>query len=213
MVPERSLWEKIIGRTPLGQTARELYAAADTADRLHGHLAQLPAGWMAVSGFPVGTGDVTVEHVLVGPAGVFTVGTAAERDQRRPDEFARTRAETTRLRTQWARGLDHDVPVQSIVVHDRTPATPTSDTGAIAIIESELIPTLTELPAVLDDGHTQRLAAMVAAVSTPARIEHSDAFTRLRRDVISARRVRRGWLIGAVSAAVAAAAGAAITLL
>ncbi len=214
--PERTLWSKVIGRSPLGDEARALYAAAETAHRTTRHLSQLPAGWMALTGFPVGTGDVVVDHVLVGPAGVFTVGTATGTTPRRPDDAdqVRARTETTRLRTAWARGLDHDVPVQSIVVHDRVPASTDTDTGAIAIVDSALLPTLADQPAVLDEDHTRRLAEMVAgaSVSTPAPAIDGEAFTRLRRDVAVARRVRVSWWVSGATALVAASAAAIILL-
>lgn len=126
----------------------------------------------------------------------------------------RARTETTRLRTAWARGLDHDVPVQSIVVHDRVPAVTDTDTGAIAIVDSALLPTLADQPTVLDEDHTRRLAEMVsdASVHAPALAADGEAFTRLRRDVAAARRVRVSWWVSGAAALVAASAAAIILL-
>ena len=38
-------------------------------------LARLPKGWRVIHSVPVGEGDSDIDHVVIGPAGVFTLNT------------------------------------------------------------------------------------------------------------------------------------------
>ena len=48
---------------------------ADGEEEVARRLRKLGEGWMVLHGVPVGSGDSDIDHVVIGPAGVFTINT------------------------------------------------------------------------------------------------------------------------------------------
>src|SRR5687768_6936827 len=74
-VPPNTAVQRFFGVSPLGREAEPWYVGAlgelDVARRLDG----LGPGWYVLHSVPVGTGSSDLDHVVIGPAGVFTINT------------------------------------------------------------------------------------------------------------------------------------------
>lgn len=63
------------GRSPLAENAVSWYRGALGEIAVGNILAQLPEGWHARHALPVGTRETDIDHLVVGPGGVFTINT------------------------------------------------------------------------------------------------------------------------------------------
>ena len=79
-VPARSAVARLFGRSPLSADSRPWYVGAlgelDVARRLE----VLGPDWTVLHAVPIGTRGSDVDHVAVGPAGVFTINTKFHED-------------------------------------------------------------------------------------------------------------------------------------
>lgn len=69
----RSRFERVVGVDPIGPQALSWYAGALGERQVAGRLAGLPAGWTVFHSLPVGRDGADIDHLVVGPGGVFTV--------------------------------------------------------------------------------------------------------------------------------------------
>ena len=74
-VRPRTRAERIFGRDPVDADARTLFAGADGERAVASALAQLPDGWTVLHSLPVGRSGADIDHLVVGPAGIFTIDT------------------------------------------------------------------------------------------------------------------------------------------
>jgi hypothetical protein len=75
VVRPRSPIGRLFGRSPLDTDGRLWYAAASGEIAVAAALSALPAGWQVFHGLPVGMSGSDVNHLVVGPAGIFTIKT------------------------------------------------------------------------------------------------------------------------------------------
>jgi hypothetical protein len=66
---------RLFGSSPLHPDARTWYRGALGEIEVAGILSRLGAEWTVLHAVPVGSGDSDIDHVVVGPAGVFTINT------------------------------------------------------------------------------------------------------------------------------------------
>lgn len=71
----RSFLERIFGASPLSPDSWPWYKGALGEIAVGRILAGLGPDWLVLHAVPVGTGSTDIDHVLVGPAGVFTINT------------------------------------------------------------------------------------------------------------------------------------------
>ncbi|MFF2347351.1 nuclease-related domain-containing protein [Pseudarthrobacter sp. NPDC058119] len=71
----RSTLQRIFGVSPLTQESSPWYRGALGEIAVGRLLANLGPEWLVLHAVPVGTGTSDIDHVLVGPAGVFTINT------------------------------------------------------------------------------------------------------------------------------------------
>jgi hypothetical protein len=80
-VPPNTAVQRFFGVSPLGREAEPWYVGAlgelDVARRLGG----LGPGWYVLHSVPIGTGSSDLDHVVIGPSGVFTINTKHHRGQ------------------------------------------------------------------------------------------------------------------------------------
>jgi len=74
-LPERSRLARIFGASPLSPEARAWYSTALSEIAVGEELAGLPAEWSVLHALPVGVGSSDLDHIVIGPAGVFIVNT------------------------------------------------------------------------------------------------------------------------------------------
>lgn len=73
--PPRSAVGQLFGARPLGAESAPWYWGALGEREVGAFLAQLGPEWTVLHAVPVGKGSSDIDHVLVGPAGVFTLNT------------------------------------------------------------------------------------------------------------------------------------------
>lgn len=74
-VPAPSGFARFLGRSPLSAETRPWYRGALGELATGRVLATLGPGWHVLHAVPVGKGDSDVDHVVIGPGGVFTLNT------------------------------------------------------------------------------------------------------------------------------------------
>ncbi|KFF59744.1 hypothetical protein JF66_09175 [Cryobacterium sp. MLB-32] len=73
VVPRRSPLARVLGRSPLHQDNVAWYDGARDDIALGASLAKLPPDWAVFHSLPVGKRSAEIAHLVVGPAGVFTI--------------------------------------------------------------------------------------------------------------------------------------------
>lgn len=71
----RTALERLVGRDPVEPDARPWYAGAIGERAVAARLTGLPEGWTVLHSLPVGRNGADIDHLVVGPGGVFTVNT------------------------------------------------------------------------------------------------------------------------------------------
>jgi len=74
--------EKFFGASPLAQNARSWYLGALGEIVVAEKLERLGEGWRVINAVPVGAAGSDIDHVVVGPAGVFTINTKAHANKK-----------------------------------------------------------------------------------------------------------------------------------
>lgn len=74
-LPPRSSVARLFGRCPLGADSVSWYRGAQGEIAVGEILAQLPPEWTVFHALPIGTKDADIDHLIIGPGGIFTVNT------------------------------------------------------------------------------------------------------------------------------------------
>jgi len=74
-VPPRSAIARLFGLSPLSAESRPWYEAAVSEIEVGDALARLGDDWVVLHAVPVGTGTTDIDHVVIGPGGVFIINT------------------------------------------------------------------------------------------------------------------------------------------
>lgn len=74
-VPPRSGIARLFGLSPLSAESRPWYEAAVSEIEVGDALAHLGDDWVVLHALPVGTGTTDIDHVVIGPGGVFIINT------------------------------------------------------------------------------------------------------------------------------------------
>jgi hypothetical protein len=74
-VPPQSAAAKLFGQNPLHPEARSWYRGALGEIEVAEVLSKLGPEWTVLHAVPVGSGSSDIDHVVIGPAGVFTINT------------------------------------------------------------------------------------------------------------------------------------------
>jgi hypothetical protein len=71
----RTRLERLVGRDPVEPDARSWYTGAMGERAVASRLATLPPGWTVLHSLPVGRNGADIDHLVVGPGGVFSINT------------------------------------------------------------------------------------------------------------------------------------------
>jgi len=74
-MPSRSPVARALGVSPLDEERAAWYRGALGEAAVGRLLEKLPEGWTVLHAVPVGKGDSDIDHVVIGPGGVFTINT------------------------------------------------------------------------------------------------------------------------------------------
>ncbi|GAB3603389.1 nuclease-related domain-containing protein [Microbacterium aureliae] len=212
--PARTGAQRFFGRSPLSVESRPWYLGALGELEVARLLDQLGPGWLAIHAIPVGTAGSDVDHIVIGPGGVFTINSkfheggnvwvASRRllvNGQRTDHLRNAEYEARRvgkLLTQAARHPVDITPVIAIVAARRL--TIRERPERIIVLNAARLPQwLQSRTAVLTASDVDTLSRIAAAPATwgnPA-IPQPDlvAFAQLRTAVAAARNRRLGWAL------------------
>lgn len=210
--------ERLVGRDPLEPDARPWYTGALGERSVAARLATLPDGWTVLHSLPVGRGGADVDHLVVGPGGVFTINTKHHVDasvwvagrtvlvagQRQP-YAARSEAEGRRVDRIVAEVVA-DAPVVRplVVVVGAKRLTVKAGPVAVTVLRAEQLRRwLVAQPARLTPAQVQRLVDRFDDPATwqpavEAGPELLLAFRRVTREMRAAARTRLAWATGLV---------------
>lgn len=219
-VPKNTAVQRFFGVSPLGRDAEPWYVGALGELEVARRLGALGPGWYVLHSVPVGTGASDLDHVVIGPAGVFTINTKHHRGQdvwvgakrilvngQRTDHLRNAAYEAKRaskLLSVAARRLVDVTPTVAIV--GARPMTVRERPTDVAVLhDHELVRWLQRRPVTLTPEQVQHLAAVAARPAAWKRMPESEvvdhaAFDRLREAIGRARRRRQVWISAVVAA-------------
>lgn len=236
-VPSRSRAARLFGRSPLSPQSRPWYVGALGELEVARRLEALGAEWTVRHAVPVGTRGSDIDHIVLGPAGVFTINTKFHEDARiwvssrqlrvngQPkDHLRNARYEAQRVAKILTAATDTTVTVSPMVVivgaKDITIREQPADVAVVR--ETQVVRRLRSSPPTLSPDQLATIAAVLVDrgtwTTTPAdRPDVTPAFAELRREVRSAKRVRLTWALAALGGGTALilafASGAFVSLL
>jgi hypothetical protein len=226
----RTRLERVLGRDPLEAEARSWYAGATGERAVAARLATLPPGWTVLHSLPVGRHGADIDHLVIGPGGVFTVNTKHHVDAslwvagrtvlvsgHRTAMIAAAETEARRVDRLIA-GLLVDPPAVKpvVAVVGAKRLTVRRSPQVVQVLRAEhLRRWLRAQPQRLTAAEVERVVAVLAQPSSwqPAAEAGPElllAFGRVAAQVRAAARVRLGWAFGLV--ALTGAGSAAIVL-
>lgn len=211
--------ERVVGRDPLDPEARPWYTGAMGERSVAARLTGLPEGWTVLHSLPVGRGGADVDHLVVGPAGVFTINTKHHVDasvwvagrtvlvagQRQP--YAHRSETEARRVDRIVAEVVADAPVVRplVVVVGAKRLTVKAGPVAVTVLRAEQLQRwLAAQPARLTPAQVQRLVARFEDPGTwqptaEAGPELLLAFRRVTGEVRAAARTRLAWAVGLVA--------------
>jgi Nuclease-related domain len=182
-------------------------------------LSGLPGGWYAFHSLPIGSDDSDIDHVVVGPAGIFTINTKHHRGKKiwvGGGTFM-----VNGQRHSYIRNAEHEAARLTRVVRGKLPVAP-AVRPIIAVVGSESI-TVKSAPrdvhidggrtvlrwlkkqrAILSPDAVEQIAALLDDPTTWRLVEPlnrevlSSRFDQLVNEVERARSIQTAWKVGGV---------------
>lgn len=219
-VPTNTAVQRFFGVSPLGRDAEPWYVGALGELEVARRLAALGPGWYVLHSVPVGAGASDLDHVVIGPAGVFTINTKHHRGQnvwvgakrilvngQRTDHLRNAAYEAKRaskLLSGAARMLVDVTPIV-VIVGARRMTVRERPYDVAVLHDHELVRWLQRRPVTLTPEQVQHVAAVAAQPAAWKRMPETDAidhaaFDRLHVAIGRARRRRRAWVFAVVAA-------------
>lgn len=219
----RSTLQRIFGVSPLGEETWPWYRGALGEIAVGRILAGLGHDWLVLHAVPVGTGSTDIDHVLVGPAGVYTINTknhsgqpvwvagktlmVAGKKTRHLYNAAHEAARASKLLSAAA-GDAVEATAVVVIVSPKSLTIKAAPEQVKVLTERQLLRWLNRRPHVLDPEHVSRI---VAAADVPRTWHRSPAdsgdaetiqqdFAVLQSLVDRARRRRTAWVLGVPAA-------------
>ena len=221
----RGRLRRLFGSSPLGPDSQPWYSGSLGERSVGRSLQQLGPAWTVVHAVPVGRGTSDIDHVLIGPGGVFTLNTKRHAGQRvwaagtaflvggrkqphlrnalHEAERASKLLSTVVGRPVEVHGVIVVVDAKSVVVKERHPR--------VAVLEQhQLVRWLQRRRPSLDREDVEAVSSAAVQASTWHRnpVESTDPalleqrYAALRAQVNHARRRRVGWTLAGFAATV-----------
>jgi hypothetical protein len=172
----RSLAGRIFGRSPLGPESAERYRHAQAQLAVGELLERLPPEWTVISSAPPREGHPGIDHVVLGPSGIFTISSKLHKDKKvwvadsilvadghtHPD-IPETERHARRVTTILESRMPLPAPVHPIVaVVDAKQITIREQPQTVHVMDAwEVRPALVSAPAVLDAGDLHQIRAIL----------------------------------------------------
>lgn len=221
--PTRSAVSRALGVSPLDEERAAWYRGALGEAAVGRLLDKLPNGWAVLHAVPVGKGDSDIDHVVIGPGGVFTVNTKNHsgqkvwvagrtfmvNGQKQPHlRNAEYEAQRVSRLLSAAAGFRVDVAPVIAVVDPASLTMRERPEQVVVLTSSQLVRWLKKRPATLAPEQVRALfdisvdPAAWHASPTPGREPAAvrSSFSALDLQVRHARRIRRAWACGLLGA-------------
>ncbi|MET0886090.1 MAG: nuclease-related domain-containing protein, partial [Mycetocola sp.] len=221
-VPTRSATARLFGRSPLSDESLSWYLGSLGELEVARVLDRLGDGWLVVHAIPVGSAGSDIDHLVVGPGGVFTInakfheGASVWVGSRRllvngqkTDHLRNAAFEARRVAgilTSAAGAPVGVTPIVAVVAEGRI-TVKERPADVVVLSSGRLARWLQNRSAVLTSDEVARLQRLVAIPETwgDHSLEPADlaGFAALRETVAKARRRRRIWAFGVLAAPLA----------
>ena len=226
LVAPRNPLERLIGCSPLGADGVRCFEAARAEIAVGLALAELPREWIVFHSLPVGDSGADVDHLVIGPGGVFALH--SDRQARKAVQVAGRSVLVGARKIPYIREAEYEAVCLTTVLSQRMPRA-ASVHGVVVLVDTKSVTVkappsrvkivevahlcewLQGLPPVLAPLDRLEIAGFVEnpvlwqalAALDPA--ESLQRFGVLEAEVARARRTRRLWLpVGMVLTTVAA---------
>jgi len=225
----RSQGARFFGRSPLTADSRPWYLGALGELDVAGRLAALGPEWVVLHSVPVGTRGSDIDHVLIGPAGVFTVNTKHHAGGRvwvggqrlmvngqKTDHLRNARHEASRAERLLRAALGEEVSVRAVVVvvGARSVTFRSRPEDVSVVTAPQVVRWLRKQKPILEQAEVFRIAEAASVGATwsaePGPIADESSFVALQEEVESARRVRMTWVAALAVGTVALGASLAL---
>ncbi|WP_245413276.1 nuclease-related domain-containing protein [Arthrobacter celericrescens] len=219
-VPAQTAIGRILGRSPLTAEARSWYQGATAEIAVGKILSGLGPEWTVLHAVPVGSGSSDIDHVVIGPGGIFTLNTKNHSGQ--SVWVAGRTLMVSGSKTRHIPNSAYEAQRASKLLGSAN-GTPVSATGVVVICGAKTL-TIKEWPADVVVLSSQRLAnwlrrqpqrltvsesEQIAAVAANPRTWHRHPqaehdpgalqarFSALQREVQRAALIRAAWVLAA----------------
>lgn len=230
-VPDRGLLARVFGCSPLSEESRSWYLGALGELAVAARLKQLGPGWTVLHSVPVGRGESDIDHIVIGPSGVYTINTKHHDDARvwvgarkllvngQPtDHLRNSRHEAERATRLLSAATGMDVVVRPViaVVGAKSITVKELPSDVMVLADTQLVrwlkrrrrtPALATAPVVAAAEHPSTWHENGSEALAHANL---DQFASLQQEVRTARDVRAIW-VGAGAVAVGAVAVTQLT--
>jgi hypothetical protein len=228
--PTRTAWQRFWGHDPLRLEARSWFKGAIGERQVAAQLEALGPDFTALHAVPVGKGSTDIDHVIVGPTGVFSINTKNHsghsvwaggctlmvNGQRTP-HLHRALAEGERATTLLSAAASSPILVQPILVIEAAELRFGKKPPVAVVLEPERVGSwIRGLPRAHSDEAVRFLSMLaeergtwhVDAVVINDTLRHVQRFERLEREIADARSRRSLMRRARVLAVLAVPAGA-----
>ena len=215
-VPSRGFTARLLGVNPLGRDSQAWFKGAEGEIEVARILAGLGPGYVVCHAVPVGSGDSDIDHVVIGPTGVFAINTKNHSGQKvwvgggtfmvngtRLPHIRNSVFEAKRSEKILTQAMGHPVAVTAMiaVVNPSKFTVRTRPNGVEVLTSHKLLDRISSGPRIYDAGQMMDIVdrAQDPRLWHPAPTEQDDRgqmmtqFTVLRQAVRSAQARRRGW--------------------
>lgn len=219
-LPPQRFLARVFGTSPLGSESDSWYKGALGEIEVGRILTRLGPEWQVLHAVPVGKADTDIDHVVIGPAGVFTLNTKNHSGQRvvirgntfmvngtKTSHVPAAASEARRAARMLSAAAGHEVHVAALLVliEPLNLNVKTSPDGVEIVNASNLRRWFSRQPHVLQTAEVERLAAAARARDVwhqnpqggedPAAVEAR--FAQLHRHVKKAKVRHAAWKAGA----------------
>lgn len=210
--PERTRWQRFWGHDPLHEDARSWFKGALGERRVAAELDALGPDFTVLHAVPIGRGSTDVDHIVVGPTGVFSINTKNNGGHRvwvggrtltvsgqRTPHVHRAVAEGERATALLSAAAGGPIAVQPVLVVAADELRFGTTAPAVVTLAPEQVRSwITGLPRAHSDEAVRFLAMLaeergtwhVDAVVVNDTLRHVQRFERLVRDIEEAARRR-----------------------
>ncbi len=218
LAPPQSRLARMFGRSPLSADAEAWYLGAIGELEVARMLTQLGPDWHALHAVPIGVRGSDIDHIVIGPGGVFTINAKYHEGARiwvgsrrllvsghKTDHVRNAATEARRVSKVLSGALHRPLEVNALIVIIAARALTVKEAPAtVTVLRSDsLVRWLRRRPVVHSAADVEEIAATAARRSTWGAQElvtaNLPAFEALRATVGAARRRRRLWAVGGLT--------------